>query len=85
MCVCVFYLQLKNKQQQRLQIGYCRFESYKDGTLNYLRLFLNQIATLGDILELIFFPETHENRRSFNLNALKSNSVFHFLKNVLEF
>ena len=32
-----------------------------------------------------FFPETPENRKSFNLNALKSNSVFHFLKNVLEF
>ena len=27
----------------------------------------------------------HENRKSFNLNALKSNNVFHFLKNVLEF
>ena len=50
-----------------------------------LRLFLNQTANFGRYFGAHFFPEKHENGRSFNLNALKSSSVFHFLKNVLEF
>ena len=44
-----------------------------------------QTANFGRYFWPQFFQGTHENRRSFNLNTLKSNSVFQFLKNVLGF
>ena len=51
----------------------------------HLRLFLNQTANFRRYFRAHFFPQTDENRRSFNSNALKSNSVFHFLKKFWNF
>ena len=82
-----FFIKVVKNVLKMLSTSYEKLSnrSYRSDLYVHLRLFLNQTANFGRYFRVQFFPEAHENRRSFNLSALKSNSGFHFLKNALEF